>query len=205
MISDEIFALVSLLAIVKCRKWGVVNRLRMRIVQNLVEFPPPLIALHPPLSGGAIFASMDRNNINSSIVTQCQYFNNTASINGGAICKNRRNWNLLIHHNSYINNRANAFGGAIYVNGTNSSVSVTSTTFINTIITFMNNTAMREGGGAIYSNGQYANVTLTYSTFHNNSDSYCSVLDVDNFNHFSKHIHIQHSIWTNHWRRCGLH
>ena len=28
---------------------GVVNRLRMRIVQNLVEFPPPLIALHPPL------------------------------------------------------------------------------------------------------------------------------------------------------------
>ena len=30
-------------------KVGVVNRLRMRIVQNLVEFPPPLIALHPPL------------------------------------------------------------------------------------------------------------------------------------------------------------
>ena len=30
-------------------KVGVVNRLRMRIMQNLVEFPPHLIALHPPL------------------------------------------------------------------------------------------------------------------------------------------------------------
>ena len=28
---------------------GVVNHLRMRIVHNLVEFPPPLIALYPPL------------------------------------------------------------------------------------------------------------------------------------------------------------
>ena len=33
---------------------GVVNRLRMRIVQNLVEFPPPLIALHPPLPSDSL-------------------------------------------------------------------------------------------------------------------------------------------------------
>ena len=49
-------------------------------------------------------------------------------------------------------------------------------------------------GGAIYSNGQYANVTLTSSTFHNNSASYCSVLDVDNYNHFS--VNLTNSIFT---------
>ena len=71
--------------------------------------------------------------------------------------------------------------------GTNNSVSVTDSTFIN-------NTAITEGGGAIYSNGQYANITLTSSTFHNNSASYCSVLDVDNYNHFS--VNLTNSIFT---------
>ena len=52
MISDEITMIFCLGIIVSHRempKVGVVNRLRMRIVQNLVEFPPPLIALHPHL------------------------------------------------------------------------------------------------------------------------------------------------------------
>ena len=71
--------------------------------------------------------------------------------------------------------------------GTNSSISVFDSPFIN-------NTAMTEGGGAIYTNGQYANVTLTSSTFHNNSASYCGVLDVDNYNHFS--VNLTNSIFT---------
>ena len=53
MISDEITMIFRLGIVVSHRKMlkvGVVNRLRMRIVQNLVEFPPPLIALHPPLT-----------------------------------------------------------------------------------------------------------------------------------------------------------
>ena len=54
--------------------------------------------------------------------------------------------------------------------------------------------AIREGGGAIYSNGQYANITFTTSIFHSNSASYCSVLDVDNFNHFS--VNLTNSIFT---------
>ena len=52
MISDEITMIFCLGIVVSQRempKVGVVNRLHMRIVQNLVEFPPPLIALHPPL------------------------------------------------------------------------------------------------------------------------------------------------------------
>ena len=52
MISDERTMIVCLGIVVSLRempKVGVVNRLRMRFVHNLVEFPPPLIALHPPL------------------------------------------------------------------------------------------------------------------------------------------------------------
>ena len=52
MISDEITIIFRLGIVVNhCTmpEVGVVNRLRMRVVQNLVEFPPPLIALHPPL------------------------------------------------------------------------------------------------------------------------------------------------------------
>ena len=71
--------------------------------------------------------------------------------------------------------------------GTNSSISVFDSHFIN-------NLATTEGGGAIYSNGQYANVTITSSTFHNNSASYCGVLDVDNYNHFS--VNLTNSIFT---------
>ena len=52
MISDEITMIFCLGIIVSHRempKVGVINRLRMHIAQNLVEFPLPLIALHPPL------------------------------------------------------------------------------------------------------------------------------------------------------------
>ena len=97
------------------------------------------------------------------------------------------NVQLVIDQNYFNNNTASSFGGALYVNGTNSSVSVIDSNFIN-------NTAITEGGEAIYSNGQYANVTLTSSTFHNNSASYCSVLDVDNYNHFS--VNLTNSIFT---------
>ena len=52
MISDEITMIFCFGIVVTHRempKVGVVNRLRMRIVQNIVEFPPLLRALHPPL------------------------------------------------------------------------------------------------------------------------------------------------------------
>ena len=93
----------------------------------------------------------------------------------------------MIYRNSYVNNTANSFGGAVYVLGINSSITVFDSYLIS-------NMAITEGGGAIYSNGQYANVTLTSSTFHNNSASYCSVLDVDNYNHFS--VNLTNSIFT---------
>ena len=138
-------------------------------------------------SGGAIYELSNDRNLNSSVMTQCQFINNTASISGGAIYRNGRNKMLLLDQNIYNNNTASAFGGAVYANGTNSSVHVTDTTFVE-------NTAITEGGGAIYSNGRYANVTLTSSTFHNNSASYCSVLDVDNYNHFS--VNLTNSIFA---------
>ena len=61
MISDErtIFLCLSIVAIIdnfgifefhhEMLKVGVVNHLRMRIVHDLVKFPPPLIALYPSL------------------------------------------------------------------------------------------------------------------------------------------------------------
>ena len=52
MISDEktiIFCLGIVVIHDKMPKVGVVNRLRMRIVHNLVKFPPPSVALYLPL------------------------------------------------------------------------------------------------------------------------------------------------------------
>ena len=52
MISDErtnIFCLGIIVIHHEMPKVGVVNRLCMRIVHNLVKFPPLLIALYPPL------------------------------------------------------------------------------------------------------------------------------------------------------------
>jgi predicted outer membrane repeat protein len=142
-------------------------------------------------NGGAIMLYELRkeiDHINPSVITKCQFINNTArNASGGAIYKGGNNSELVICRNSYVGNSANAFGGAIYVGGENNSIQVTSTTF-------RNNAAVTEGGGAIYFNGQYANVILTSSTFHNNSASYCGVLDVDNYNHFS--VNLTNSIFT---------
>ena len=142
-------------------------------------------------NGGAIILSESRQNFNytnPSIITKCQFINNRArNASGGAIYKEGKNTKLVINQNSYVSNTADAFGGAIYVSGENNSIQVTSTTF-------RNNAAVRESGGAIYSNGRYANVTLTSSTFHNNSASYCGVLSVDNYNHFS--VNMTNSIFT---------
>ena len=138
--------------------------------------------------GGAIRMNIQGYGIRSnSLITLCHFINNIAGRNGGAVYKTGRNDSIAIKGNSYHNNTAYSFGGAVYVLGTNNSVSVANSTF-------SNNTAITEGGGAIYSNGQYANVTLTSSTFHNNSASYCSVLDVDNYNHFS--VNLTNSIFT---------
>ena len=161
--------------------------------------------------GGAIYST------GITMITQCQFINNTARIGGGGlyasgsglVLTNSTFLNNMATENGgatyidvrgrgvsiissllqchFINNTAGEFGGSLYVSGTNSSVDVTDSTFIN-------NTAIREGGGAIYSNGQYANVTLTSSTFHNNSASYCGVLDVDNYNHFS--VDLTKSVFT---------
>ena len=142
-------------------------------------------------NGGAIMLSESRQNFNytnPSIITRCQFINNRAiNASGGAIYKEGKNTKLVIDRSSYVSNTADAFGGAIYVSGENNSIQVTS-------ITFRNNAAVGESGGAIYSNGRYANVTLTSSTFHNNSASYCGVLNVDNYNHFS--VNLTNSIFT---------
>ncbi len=66
MISDEITMNFCLGIVVSHRempKVGVVNRLRMRIVQNLVEFPPPLIALHPPLMYVSLCICVDKGKV----------------------------------------------------------------------------------------------------------------------------------------------
>ena len=155
------------------------------------------------ISGGAVYVSGQ----SAIIIIQCQFINNSANGNGGglyynggnlivtqtnfssnsargsgeALYKTGNNDIVVMSRNIFSNNIVNSFGGAVYVLGTNSSISVFD-------CHFTNNTAMTEGGGAIYSNGQYANVILTSSTFHNNSASYCGVLDVDNYNHFSVNL-----------------
>lgn len=144
-------------------------------------------------SGGAVYMLRDqstRSTVKSSTtVTDCQFIYNTADESGGAVYKTGKNDNLMVDNNNCSNNRANLFGGTLYITGTNSSVSVHVTDS-----TFMNSMATRQGGGAIYSDGQYADVILASSTFHSNSASYCGVLDVDNFNHFS--VNLTNSVFT---------
>ena len=162
------------------------NRLQLSIVES--RFINNTAGLG---NGGAVMLSESRQNfscINPSAITKSQFINNMArNASGGAIYKDGKNSKLVIDQTSYVSNTADAFGGAIYVSGENNSIQVTSTTF-------RNNAAVGESGGALYSNGQYANVTLTSSTFHNNSASYCGVLSVDNYNHFS--VNLTNSIFT---------
>ena len=134
--------------------------------------------------GGAIYKTGSNEVLT---IHQSYYISNRASMFGGAVYVEGRNSSVGVTGGSFLNNTANSFGGALYVVGTNSSISVTGSSFIN-------NTAVGEGGGAIYSNGRYANVTLSSSTFTNNSASYCSALDIDNYNHFS--INLTTSVFT---------
>ena len=120
------------------------------------------------------------------IVSQCTFINNSAA-SGGAIYSTGSNNKFITVQSYYEDNTASNYGGAVYVDGTNSSVSVTGSSFIN-------NTALTQGGGAIYSNGRYANITLASSTFSHNSASYCGVLDLDEYYHFS--VHFTDSVFT---------
>ena len=146
--------------------------------------------------GGAIHVMIYSGNIS---VANCQLINNTAGGDGGAIHILRNTINYYYYYDSYysyfysvvscqfIENTANSFGGAVYVAGPNSSVNVIDSSFIN-------NAAIAEGGGAIYSNGRYASVILSSTTFNYNSASYCGVLDVDEFDHFS--VNFTNSVFT---------
>ena len=130
--------------------------------------------------GGAIYNYQPTRGINQEgalIVSQCTFINNTAG-SGGAVYSTGSNNEFITVQSYYENNTASSYGGAVYVDGTNSSVSVTGSYFIN-------NTALTQGGGAIYSNGRYVNITLASSTFNYNSASYCGVLDLDDYYHFS--------------------
>lgn len=142
-------------------------------------------------NGGAIYVQRGQSTRSTTksyiLITDCQFIFNTAGESGGAVYKTGSNDSLIVDNSYCSSNLANAFGGTLYISGTNSSVSVTNSAFIN-------NMAIREGGGAIYSNGLHANVTLNSSIFCNNSASYCSVLDVDNYNHFS--VNLTNSVFT---------
>ena len=119
-------------------------------------------------------------------VVGCTFINNVATGSGGAIFKTRSSEVLTIDRSRFHLNSAGSFGGAVYVNS-RSSIKVISSSFIN-------NTAVRQGGGAIYSNGRYANIIIFSSTFSYNSASYCSVLDIDEFDHFS--VNLTNSVFT---------
>ena len=134
--------------------------------------------------GGAIYITGTNKSVS---VTGSSVINNTANNFGGCLYVDGENNSISVTGSSVINNTANNFGGCLYVDGENNSISVTGSSFVN-------NTALREGGGAIYSNGRYTNVTLSSSTFTNNSASYCGVLDVDDYNHFS--VNLTNSVFT---------
>ncbi len=154
------------------------------------------------LQGGAIYSTALVS------VTRSYFFNNTAGRQGGAIystsgvqcvhCRFENNSALyggavFVNNVSsfrscdFVNNYARNYGGGIYIAGTNSSISI----FLGS---FSGNTAATLGGGAIYSNSRYSNVTVSESTFNYNSASYCSVLHVEEFFHFS--ISITESVFV---------
>ncbi len=124
-------------------------------------------------------------NSNNKIDTQNNEFVNNTANTGGAISSRSP---LSLYNTYFTDNLATRYGGSIYMNSvSNISVVVTDSTFIN-------NTATTEGGGAIYSNSRYSNVSLISSRFSYNSASYCSVLDVDEYYHFS--VNLTDSVFT---------
>ncbi len=158
-------------------------------------------------SGGGLYIG----NSNTIITNNNYYVSNNAGSEGGGVYFNSNN-KIDTHNNEFVNNTANSggaissrsplslyntyftdnvatrYGGSIYMNSvSNISITVTDCTFIN-------NTALTEGGGAIYSNSRYSNVSLVSSRFSYNSASYCSVLDVDEYYHFS--VNLTDSVFT---------
>ncbi len=127
--------------------------------------------------GGAIYSTARVQCIGSS------FTHNTAA-DGGAIFSRS---NTFTSNCSFNYNTATNYGGGIHITGTNSSLTVHQSSFTN-------NGASTLGGGAIYSNGRYSNVTISESIFSYNSASYCSVLGVDEFYHFS--VSITDSVFT---------
>ncbi len=158
-------------------------------------------------SGGGMYIG----NSNTIITTNNYYVGNNAGSEGGGVYFNSNN-KIYTHNNDFVNNTANSggaissrsplslyntyftdnvatrYGGSIYMN------SVSNISIMVTDCTFINNTALTEGGGAVYSNSRYSNVSLVSSRFSYNSASYCSVLDVDEYYHFS--VNLTDSVFT---------
>ena len=158
-------------------------------------------------SGGGLYIG----NSNTIITNNNYYVSNNAGSEGGGVYFNSNN-KIDTHNNDFVNNTANSggaissrsplslyntyftdnvatrYGGSIYMN------SVSNISIMVTDCTFINNTALTEGGGAIYSNSRYSNVSLVSSRFSYNSASYCSVLDVDEYYHFS--VNLTDSVFT---------
>ncbi len=132
-------------------------------------------------SGGGMYI----DNANSVVSSGNRYVLNTAKTQGGAISSRAT---LILNNTYFANNIARRYGGCIYMN------SVPNISVIVTECTFINNTATTEGGGAIYSNSRYSNISLVSSRFSYNSASYCSVLDVDEYYHFS--VNLTDSVFT---------
>ncbi len=129
--------------------------------------------------GGAYLLTINKNTISFN-----RFVGNTAN-SGGAISSRA---NLILNNTYFANNIARRYGGCIYTN------SVPNISVIVTDCTLINNTATTEGGGAIYSNSRYSNVSVVSSRFSYNSASYCSVLDVDEYYHFS--VNLTDSVFT---------
>ncbi len=124
-------------------------------------------------------------NSNNKIVTHNNEFVNNTANSGGAISSRSP---LSLYNTYFTDNLATRYGGSIYMN------SVSNISVVVTDCTFINNTALTEGGGAIYTNSRYSNVSLVSSRFSYNSASYCSVLDVDEYYHFS--VNLTDSVFT---------
>ena len=132
--------------------------------------------------GGAIYVAGQILSL-----ANCPFMDNYAGNGGGAVHNQGGGNTVSIDGLHFSNNVAVNHGGALYIVGTRTSIDVSRSSFVD-------NAAVRGGGGAIYSNGRYANVSLALSTFTNNTASYCGVLDVDEFNHFS--VNFTDSIFT---------
>ena len=115
--------------------------------------------------GGAVYTT---SSATLTTIEHCDFINNTAAVNGGAIYAYSK---AIVNDCHFYNNNASNFGGAIYFNAESSEVNSSE---------FNNNNALKSGG-AVYITNRFS--IINNSVFKNNTAEYAGAVYFSSYKH----------------------